>query len=141
MRDDYERSLDVARAVGSIASSVAMLVLALASVGLFGVASHAARTRMKEIGIRLALGARSREAVRGLLRPMVWAGGIGTVLGVSAGAVVSRIIAGPPFHLDARDPAAYAGAASVLFAAAAIAVLTPVWRALRSDPLKALRQD
>jgi ABC-type antimicrobial peptide transport system permease subunit len=141
MREDYERSLEVPRAIRSIAGSVALLVLLLSSLGLFGVAAHAASARTKDIGIRLALGATAGAAVRGLLRPMLWAGVAGAAVGLFGGALLTRAVAGPPFHIDAGDPAAYGGAAGVLLVAGASALFTPVWRVLRTNPLRALRQE
>ena len=118
-----------------------MLALVLAGLGLFGIVSHAARLKTKEVGIRLALGARASAIVRVLLRQTLRAAGVGLALGVGGSVLLTRVLSGAPFYLNSRDPAAYAAAILVLSATAAAAALLPAWRSLRADPLRALRQE
>jgi predicted permease len=141
MRDDFERSLEPSRIASSIAGAIALLALVLACLGIFGVVSHGARLRIKEVGIRLALGARGGEIVRILLRQMVWAAGLGLVLGAAGALLLTRALAGEPFYLEFRDPTAYAAAIALLALTGALAAVTPALRSLRADPLRALRQE
>lgn len=141
MRDDFERTLEAPRLASSIAGAVSTLALVLACLGLFGVVSHGARLRTKEVGIRLALGALGGEIVRILLRQTIWSAGIGMVAGVAGAFTLTRILAGAPFYLEPYDPAAYAAAIGVLAFTGAVAGIVPVLRTLRADPLRALRQE
>ena len=141
MRDDFDRTLRGPSIAGWIAGLVSLLALALACLGLFGVVSHGARVRTKEVGIRLALGAQGGEIVRMLLRQTVWAAAAGTTLGIAGGSLLTRSLAGAPFYLEWRDPAAYLAAAAVLAITGAIAAILPAWRTLRANPLAALRQE
>ncbi len=93
------------------------------------------------MGIRLALGARGAEIVRILLRPMMWAASLGLALGAAGALVLTRALAGAPFYLEFRDPAAYAAAVGLLALTGAFAAIAPALRRLRADPLGALRQE
>ena len=141
MRDDFDRTVQPAQVASSIAGGVALLALVLACLGLFAVVSHGARLRTKEIGIRLALGARGGEIVRMLLRQSAWAAAAGVGLGAAGGSMLTRTLSGAPFYLEPRDPTAYAAAAGVLALTGAIAAILPAWRTLRANPLAALRQE
>jgi ABC-type antimicrobial peptide transport system permease subunit len=77
MRDDHARLLQLPGIVSSIAGGVALLALVLACLGVFGVVSHSARLRNREVGIRLALGAPRPSILRTLLRRTAWASGTG----------------------------------------------------------------
>ena len=85
MRDDFERALKVPRLASSIAGLTGILALGLACVGIFGIVSHSASLRTKEIGIRMALGANGESIVRTLLRHTLWSGGLGMSLGLAGG--------------------------------------------------------
>ena len=141
MRDDFDRTASNARTTSSVAGAVSFLALVLVCLGLFGVVSHGARARTKEVGIRLALGARSSGIVRMLLRQSMWAIGAGLALGLAGGAILTRLFSGAPFYLEPRDPAAYGAAIAVLATTTAVAAMLPAWRALRANPLRALRQE
>ena len=117
------------------------VALTIALVGLYGSVSFAARRRLKEIGIRMALGARDVDVVQALVLPTARA----VVLGTLAGTVLAIIMA-PGLRpltgdLDYRDPLAHAGAAVLLATAAFAAMLRPARRALRADPARVLRED
>jgi predicted permease len=141
MRDDFERALEPSRLASAIAGAIALLALVLACLGIFGVVAHGARLRIKEVGIRLALGARASEIVRILLRQLAWAGAVGLALGAGGALLLTRTLAGEPFYLEFRDPAAYAAAVALLAFSGACAAIAPALRTLRADPLRALRQD
>ena len=141
MRDDFERTLQGPTLARSIAGAVSTLALVLACVGLFGVISQSARLRTKEIGVRLALGAQDGAIVHLLLRQTIWPAALGVALGVGGGALLTRGLAGAPFYLDWRDPAAYGAAVVVLAMTGAAAAVLPALRTLRSNPLQTLRQD
>jgi ABC-type antimicrobial peptide transport system permease subunit len=72
---------------------------------------------------------------------MVWAAGLGLVLGAAGALLLTRALAGEPFYLEFRDPTAYAAAIALLALTGALAAVTPALRSLRADPLRALRQE
>jgi ABC-type antimicrobial peptide transport system permease subunit len=141
LRDDFDRALYQPRLASTIVGVTALVALALASVGIFGIVSHGAGLRTREIGIRLALGAHAGSIVRTLLRPTLWSGATGAVLGLAGGWPAGRAFAGAPFYVDPLDLAGYVSAIATLLVAASIAALLPAWRTLRQDPLRALRHE
>jgi putative ABC transport system permease protein len=121
-----------------ITGAVAAAALALALVGLYGVIAFAVARRTREIGVRIALGARPADVLR-----MVAAEGLAPALaGVAAGlplaAAAARALSGLLFGIAPLDPATFAGAALLLAASAAVACALPARRAARVDPVVAL---
>jgi hypothetical protein len=138
---EYERNLRGPRLAGTIAASVAGLVLALACFGIFGVVAYAVKLRTREIGIRRALGADAPRVFATLLGQLAWPIGLGMLAGTAAGMLASRLLAGAPFHLAVSDAVA-PGAALTTFALAALAAaLLPASRAMNDDPIQALRHE
>ena len=119
----------------------AMLALALAAVGIYGVMAFMVGQRTREIGIRIALGADPRAVVRLVLgQALVLAGG-GVIAGVLAAALVTRLLAGLLFEVRSTDPLTYTTIALLLATTAAIAAWRPARRAASVDPISALRAD
>jgi hypothetical protein len=139
MRDDFDRRVLASRVAGAIASGIGAVTLLLACLGIFGVVSYGVALRTKEIGIRTALGANRPSLLRSILRqvlsPVVAGVAVGLVAAIPAGFALS----GEPFYVRLGDPLAYAGALLVFGAAACIAALWPAARALRGNPIDALR--
>ena len=138
---EYERNLREPALAGSIAALTAALVLALACFGIFGVVAYAAKLRTKEIGIRRALGASGRRVCETLLRQLAWPVGVGAALGTAAGMMASRLLGGAPLHLAVMDAAAPTAALSLFALAALAAALLPALRALKGNPVEALRHE
>lgn len=128
------------RVVAVLLAAFAAAAALLAAIGLYGVLSYAAARGTREIGIRLALGARPRAVERqfvGRGMALALAGlALGLALALGAGRVVSSLL----FEVEAGNPAVYAGAAALLIAAALLASWLPARRAARTDPLAALRE-
>jgi len=124
-----------------LVSAFALVGLVLAAVGLYGVLAYLVTLRRHEIGIRMAVGA-DRGAVLALIMlegmRMV---GVGVVLGLLAGVGVSVVIRGLLFGVSPADPLSLAGSALVLLAAASAAAFLPAVRAVRVNPLEALRAE
>jgi predicted permease len=120
-------------------SSFALMSVCLAAVGIFGVLSYVVSERTREIGIRMALGARQRTIFWNVLA----AGGslvaIGSVLGLAGGVALTRWIRGLLFQVSPLDPATLAAATLGLVVTALLAALIPAWRATRVNPAIALR--
>jgi predicted permease len=141
MRTDFEEKLRGPRMASLLAGLTALLALLLACLGVFGVVSYGASLRVKEIGIRVALGAGNGAIVRVLLRQLTWPTVVGIFVGMAASMPVGRAFEGEPFYLNSHDTLAHAAAMLVLFAAGGIAALLPTLRALRADPLQSLRHE
>jgi predicted lysophospholipase L1 biosynthesis ABC-type transport system permease subunit len=137
-------------ALTGVSATLAIVALALAVAGIYGVVSYLAAARRFEIGVRMALGARPRDAlslvVRDSLRPVA----IGALVGVAGALALSAVLRsslsfpGTPdvlFGVSAFDPISFGGAALLLAAVALAASAGPLWRATRVDPVIALRHS
>ncbi len=122
-------------------AAFAAAALALAATGVYGVIAHSVARRTQEIGIRVALGARPAELMRMIVldgMKYVWAGlAVGLALALAGSRFLEKIL----FRVPPADPAAYVLATAALAAVALAANLIPARRALRVDPMTALRQD
>jgi predicted permease len=119
----------------------AAAALTLAVVGVYGVVAYGVTQRTREIGVRLALGARPRQIVGGVVRRGVAMAGVGIAGGLAAAWALSRFVRGILYGIEATDPATYAAVALLLAAAAAAASLLPARAASRLDPVLALRSE
>jgi predicted permease len=126
--------------LGLLATFGAAAVL-LASIGLAGVVSQLVAQRRREIGVRMALGARAGDVLGLVLRAGLAPVGVGVALGLVGAAALSRFVAALLFGVAPGDPATYAGAALTLLLAAAAACYVPARRAVSIDPTEALRSE
>jgi putative ABC transport system permease protein len=118
-----------------------LLALAISAVGLYGVVAYLAAQRTREIGVRMALGARAKDVVRLVVRDGLRDAAIGLVVGVAATLAAGRFVASLLFGVRASDPASLVLAGAVLLVVAALAALVPAWRAAHVDPTVALRAE
>jgi predicted permease len=123
-----------------LAIAAAMAVL-LGFAGLYGVISYSVTQRVREIGIRVALGARSGEVLRMFVSEGVRLTGIGIACGLAAAVLLGRSMSSLLFGVRAADPATYAVVALGLLVAATVASLVPALRATAVDPVEALRAE
>lgn len=117
------------------------VALVLAGVGLYGVMSYSVAQRTSEIGVRVALGATPRDVLGLVLRQSGWQLAVGLVLGLSASYFAGQLLAGFLYAVSPRDPGTFIGTVIALGAAGAFATLVPALRALRVNPVVALRTE
>jgi predicted permease len=129
------------RIVGAAAGAFGVVGLLLAAIGIYGVSSYNVTQRVREIGIRVALGADRRAVLRLVLRQGALLTGIGVAIGLAAGAIVAQVVRSLLFGIDALDAITFAGGAALFFAVALAATLGPARRATRVDPMIALRAE
>ncbi len=117
------------------------LALLVASIGLFGVMSYSVARRTNEIGIRMTLGARTRDVMGLVMRESMVLVAAGVAIGVAAAIAASRLVASLLFGLTPNDPLAMAGAIVVMLLVSALAGYLPARRASKVDPMVALRRE
>jgi putative ABC transport system permease protein len=119
----------------------ALLAVLLAAVGIFGVLAFSVGQRAREFGIRLALGARSRDVLRLVLGGALKMTGAGVAIGLVAAAALTRLLGSLLFAVQPTDPVTLVGATAILATVALLACALPAWRATRVDPAVTLRQE
>ena len=143
MEMQVDATLFPMRASAWLVSVVGLVAMLLAAIGLYGVIAYSVARRTKEIGIRVALGARPGAVVGLVMRQGLLVAVAGLIAGCALTAVVSliaaRTIAGVLYRVSVGDPFSWVGAALVLLCVSALANLIPAWRASRVDPSAALR--
>ena len=113
----------------------------LAAIGVYGVMSYAVAQRTREVGIRMALGARRSEVVRLVLGRGMRIVGLATVVGLGAAFAAARLLRGQLFGVTASDPLTFLGVPVILAMVALIACYLPARRAARVNPAIALRSE
>jgi len=113
--------------------------MALAAIGIYGLVSYAVKQSTHEIGIRMALGARSVEVVWHFLRRGLRLGGIGVIVGTVSALVLTRLLGSVLYGVSATDPVSFAGAVAVVVGGVVVATVIPAWRAARTPLSKVLR--
>jgi putative ABC transport system permease protein len=115
--------------------------LVLAAVGIYGVLSGGVTERMREIGVRSALGASSRDILALVVRQGMTLTGLGVMIGVGGSVIASRALISLLFGVSRLDPFTYVGVVALLLGVALIASWAPAWRASRVDPAITLRAE
>jgi predicted permease len=119
----------------------AALALILAAIGIYGVLSFGVTQRTHEIGLRIALGAHPRDIFRLIIREAIVLVLVGVTLGVAASVVLTRFMAALLFDVGATDPVTFVGVAVLLLLVTLAACYIPARRAMRTDPIVALRYE
>jgi len=127
--------------LGSIFTAFGLAALFLAAVGLYGVLAHSVAQRTREMGVRRALGADSRNILALVLYAGLRQVTLGLLLGVGLALLVSRYLSVALFHVRPRDPATFVAVSGILLAVGLVAIIVPAVRATRMDPVEALRWE
>jgi putative ABC transport system permease protein len=127
--------------IGNMLVVFATLAVLMASVGLFALVAYSVNERMREIGIRIALGATQSGVMSLVLRRGLRLALVGIGVGLMAGAALTRSLGGLLIEVSPWDPRTFIGVSLVLIAISALASYLPARRAMRIDPITALRQD
>jgi putative ABC transport system permease protein len=141
MEDVVSQSAAVERFDAILLAIFAGLALALAVAGVYGVFSYIVAQQTHEMGVRMALGARPEQMLRLVLGRGALLAGAGAAMGLAAALFLVRIPAGQLYGVGPRDTLTFGGAALVLIAVAVLACAIPARRAMRVDPLVALRYE
>ena len=122
-------------------ASFAGLALILAAVGIYSVLSYTVRRRIREIGIRMALGASNKDVVQMVLtdglKPIL----VGVILGLAAALALSRVVSSLIYGVRATDPLTFAAVALLLLLVGIFATIIPAYRATRIEPVRILREE
>jgi predicted permease len=141
LEDNLDFWRTVSRFVAGLSGSLSLLALLLASAGVYGVVSYVVSRRLREVVIRMVLGASARDVQCMILRQTLRPVAIGAVIGVGAGAAASQILKSVLFGVSPFDPIAFIGAPLFLLGVAAAASLLPTRRALTVDAMTTLRYE
>jgi len=141
LNETVSASLAERRFSMEIVALFALTALLLAGLGIYGVISYLVSERTHEIGIRIALGAESRSILRMVLRQGLGLAIAGAAVGLVCALIVSHFMAGLLYGVRPTDPLTFAGVALLLIGVAVLACYIPARRAIRVDPLVALRHE
>ena len=141
MEEILDQEVAQRRLQTTLLAAFAGLAMALAAVGLYGVLAYLVGRQTPEIGVRMALGAAPGTVLRGVVAQGLKLGAAGVAAGAVGALAVSRLLAGFLYGTKPNDPATYVAVAGVLLATAALASYFPARRAMRIDPITALRQE
>lgn len=141
LREIVSESVAEPRFRTTLLGAFAITALALAAIGVYGLISYSVAQRTREIGIRVALGARPGQVVSAIVREGMTLAIIGVAIGLAGALAATRVVEAFLFGIEATDPLTFAAVAALLLAVAFVASYVPSRRALRVDPLVALRSE
>jgi len=141
LEQDVGRVVAPQRFQVTLLGAFALAAVLLAAVGVYGILAHFVGEQTREIGVRLALGARARDVLASVVADGLRLAALGAAVGLAVSLVVARFLRGLLFGIAAYDPAAFLAAPAVLGLVAVAACAVPAWRAARVDPVVALRQE
>ncbi len=139
MTEMLNRSMWLPRVGAWLVAVFGGLALFLAGIGVYGVISFSVSQRTHEIGLRMALGARSVDAMKLVVKQGLTLSSIGVVIGVAVSIALTRVMSTFLVGVDALDPTVFGGVALTLAAVSMLASYIPAWRATKVDPVTALR--
>ncbi|MFG1691461.1 ABC transporter permease [Gemmatimonadota bacterium] len=141
LEDTLDRSVVERRFLTTVIGLFAFLALVLASVGIYGVLAYSVAQRTHEMGLRMALGAQATRVLSLVLKESLLLVAIGVAIGLLGALAGTRLLTSQLFGVTATDPVTYLGMSLLLIAAGIVATLVPSRRAVRVDPMVALRAE
>jgi ABC-type antimicrobial peptide transport system permease subunit len=141
MREALMRPMGPMQLLGTVFATFGIVALVLAAIGLYAVMAFTVHRRVREVGIRMALGARTADVIRMIAGQGARQTLIGMAIGFLLGGAFVRLIQSMLFGVRPSDPGVFALVAGVLGGAALIACVVPALRATRVDPVVALRSE
>ena len=141
LQSAYQERIGMSRDAALSVTLLGALALLLACIGIFGLTLYVVSQRTKEIGIRLALGARHAHVIAIVLRQFSMPIAAGLLIGLAGAAALSQLLRQELYGLSSFDPLAYLFSLAVFAAGIALAAMLPAKRALKIDPMQALRYD
>jgi macrolide transport system ATP-binding/permease protein len=136
-----EQTLFQQRLISRLTSFFAVLALVLACIGLYGLLSYEVARRTRELGIRMALGAQRRDLMRLVVRHGLTLAFAGAIIGIGASMALTRLMASMLYGVRPGDPVTFVGVSALLVLVAFAACSIPARRAMRIDPMVALREE
>jgi predicted permease len=136
-----EENVFLERFMSTLATALAVMATVLAAIGIYGVLSYGVAQRLREIGLRIALGAAPSKVRSMVLKQVAWMAGVGVAIGVSLALVLGQAVRALLYGLSPTDPLAPATAVAILLAVVLAAGYWPARRAALVDPVTALRGD
>jgi ABC-type antimicrobial peptide transport system permease subunit len=141
MQDVYDKSVARTSFTLVMLGIAGAMALSLGIIGIYGVISYTVSQRKREIGIRLALGAQGRDVLEMVLRQGTTMALAGLAIGVGAALGLTRLMASLLFGVTAHDPLTFGAVALLLLLVALLACYIPARRAMKVDPMVALRYE
>ena len=141
LQERLERRVFSRRILAELSAFFGALALLMAAIGLYGVMAYSITRRTSEIGLRMALGASRESILRMVLREALLLVAWGVALGLPCAYAAARLLGNLLFGVSPADPVTFSAVAAVILASAVAAAFFPAWRAMRVDPLTALRYD
>jgi putative ABC transport system permease protein len=139
MEEWVDRSLEIRRAPTTLLTIFGGVALLLSAIGIYGVLAYGVSQRVREFGIRQALGANSRAILTLVLKQGILRVALGIVIGLAGALSLSKYLESQLFGVSARDLPVFAAVTVILFTVAIVACYVPARRATRIDPMVALR--
>jgi putative ABC transport system permease protein len=136
-----EDAVSSQRTFRTLLQGFALIALLLAAAGMYGMTSYYVSQRIPELGIRLALGARPRALMGLILKQGAVLAGIGAVAGISGAVLAAKVLSSMLYGVSATEPSTYVSSILLLTVTSLLACLGPARRALRVEPLVALRSE
>ena len=141
LRDVQSMGLTDRRLPMQLMAAFAVLALVLAAVGVYGVMAYSVAARTSEIGVRVALGAQPGNVFGMIVRQGLGSAFAGLTIGLLGAAALGRVLTKLLYGVAPTDAPTFIGVAVVLLAVTLAACVVPAWRAVRVDPLEALRSE
>ena len=141
LENDVHGSLAVKRATLTLLSFFAVVAVSLACIGIYGVISYSVGQRARELCIRFALGAQRHDIIRLVLKSGIKLSIIGIVVGLVIALGLSRLLASLLFEVKTYDPLVFLSSVFLLIIVAVLSIYVPAYRAARTNPMKALRNE